>query len=213
MLTTRMTKALPAVALAICLIGCDEPTGTPEAATAGSAPPAAASTPPSKASTATVAAKKPSHPCPEGSKGDGTLKSPCEATGATRIMEVKWTGKTSDKGPSFKLTSKAKLEILYGNIIVYFYDKAGKQLEVAGSDKPRPKVSCKGNIFGGPMKAGEKAVITFSCVKKKHVPEGTAAIEAELMTVGFTAAEGKRSDTYWRNKDLVPDERPKGGIK
>jgi hypothetical protein len=63
------------------------------------------------------------------------------------------------------------------------------------------------------MKAGEKAVLTFSCVKKDHVPEGTAAIEAEMQMVGFTDASGGKADTYWRNKDLAPDTRPKGGTK
>jgi len=129
-------------------------------------------------------------------------------------MEAKWTGKMSDKGPSFKVTNKTKLEILYGHIVVYFYDKAGKQLAVpAAGGKTRPKRECRGNIFAGPMKPGEKATLWFSCVKKKHVPEGTAHVEAELLRVGFTGAKGKRADTYWRNKDLVPDERPKGGIK
>ena len=79
--------------------------------------------------------------------------------------------------------------------------------------KERPAQTCFGNIFAGPMKPNEKAVLTFSCVKKKHVPEGTAAIEAEMRTVGFTAKDGGKPDTYWRNKDLVPNERPKGGVK
>ncbi len=214
-----MFRTLSVVASMVCftvvLSSCDkpaskdgEPTATTAASAADTAPAVTTST-----KTASVKVKKPSHPCPKDSAGDGTFKNPCKATGAKRIMEVKWTGKMDDKGPSFKVTSKAKLEILYGNIIVYFYDKAGKQLDVAGSDKPRPKLSCGGNIFAGPMKAGEKAVLTFSCVKKKHVPEGTAAIEGELKTVGFTAKGGKKSDTYWRNADLVPNKRAKGGIK
>ncbi len=198
--------------LALGLVGCDEPTSKPGAASATTATTSAAA-PTTSTKTASKKKKKPSHPCPEGTTGEGSFKEPCKATGKTRIMEVKWTGKIGDKGPSFKVTSKAKLEILYGNIIVYFYDKAGKQLEVGGGGKARKWLSCGGNIFAGPMKAGEKAVLTFSCVKKKHVPEGTAAIEGELKTVGFTAKSGKRADTYWRNTDLAPKERPKGGIK
>jgi hypothetical protein len=112
----------------------------------------------------------------------------------------------------FKVTNNAALEVLYGNIIVYFYDKEGRQLDVPG-DKPTKKVSCAGNIFAGPMKPKEKATLTFSCVKNSHVPEEAVAIEVELKTVGFTAATGGRADTYWRNEDLTPDERPKGGIK
>ena len=208
----RVIELLPLTALAVCLSGCDKPS---ETAGAKSSAAATVATPPSKTSTATpsAAVKKPSHPCPEGSKGEGTRKSPCKAKGATRIMDVKWTRKSDDKGPKFKVTSKSKLPILYGQLIVYFYDSSGKQLEVAGGGEARSKLPCIGNIFAGAMKPGEKAFMTFSCLKKKHVPEGTAAIEGELQMVGFTDEMGKKSDTFWRNDDLVPDERPKGGIK
>jgi hypothetical protein len=63
------------------------------------------------------------------------------------------------------------------------------------------------------MKAAEKAVITFSCIKKDTVPEGTAAIEVEMQTVGFADATEKKSEYYWRNPEIAPDVRPKGGIK
>ena len=212
--STRWTSTLPAVVLAISLFGCDEAKDTASAA-ASSSPSATATAAPAKTSapSATVAVVKPSHPCPKDSEGDGTRHSPCDAKGTSRVMEATWTGKIGDKGPFFRVINKTKLEILYGDIVVYFYDKAGKQLEVTTSGKPRPSQPCGGNIFAGPMKAGEKAVLNFSCVKKKHVPEGTAAIEGELRMVGFTAKSGKTSDTFWRNKDLVPKQRPKGGIK
>lgn len=197
----------------VLLTACDPPpqeTAADTATTTEEVPPPQPT--PTTTTTTEEAGPKPSHPCPDGTEGEGTLKSPCVAKGTTRIMDAVWTGKIDDKGPSFKVTNNAKLEVLYGNIVVYFYDKDGKQLEVPG-EKPLPKVNCAGNIFAGPMKPAEKATITFSCVKKSHVPEGATAIEAEMKTVGFTSKEGKRSDTYWRNEDLVPDERPKGGIK
>jgi hypothetical protein len=34
-----------------------------------------------------------------------------------------------------------------------------------------------------------------------------------MQTVGFADAAGTKSEYYWRNSDLVPDVRPKGGIK
>jgi hypothetical protein len=80
--------------------------------------------------------------------------------------------------------------------------------------KPVPFRICSGKIFGGVMKPAEKAVLTFSCVKKEHVPEGTAAIEAEMPMVGYAdAADEKKVDFYWRNADLTPDARKKGGTK
>ena len=130
------------------------------------------------------------------------------------MMEVTWTGKTDDKGPSFRVVSKAKETILYGKAFSYFYDKAGKQLDVKDAEgKPRPNKMCFGNMFSGVMKPAEKAVITFSCVKKDHVPEGTAAIEVEMQMVGFADATEKKNEYYWRNAELTPDVRPKGGIK
>lgn len=212
--TTRMMQALAATVLAASLFGCDEKPEEKAPATASA--PVVETAPPVTASAAPAeTAPKPSHACPEGSTGEGTFKSPCDATGTARVMDVKWTGKMSEKGPYFQVINKTDIEILYGQLVVFFYDKAGKLLEVPESDgsKARPKQVCVGNIFAGPMKPGEKAVLQFSCVKKSHVPEGTVFVEAEIQKVGFTGSDGRKADTYWRNKDLAPDDRPKGGIK
>ena len=128
------------------------------------------------------------------------------------MMEVAYTGKTTDEGPKFSIVNKADSQVLFGSLVVYFYDKAGKQLQVTEGDKPRPTQNCSGNIFAGAVKPGEKIFMFFSCVKKSQVPEGTAAIEAEIKTVGFADEEGKKNEYYWSNPDLVPDARPKGGI-
>ncbi len=129
-------------------------------------------------------------------------------------MTIEWTKKTDDKGPHFAVTNKSSSVILYGRVTAYFYDKAGKQLEVKDSSgKTHPHIGCGGNIFGGVMKVNEKAVLTFSCIKKEHVPEGTAAIEAEISMVGFADSTEQKSEFYWQNEDLVPKERKKGGIK
>src|SRR5262249_2676235 len=130
---------------------------------------------------AASAAPEPHHDCPEGSDGVGSFAKPCEGKGADRMMEVTWNGKMNDSGaPTFRVVNKSKLVILYGKIVAYFYDKSGKQLDVPGGtpDKPRRHKDCPGNIFGGVMNGGEKAVINFSCVGKSSVPEGVAAIEA-----------------------------------
>jgi hypothetical protein len=131
------------------------------------------------------------------------------------MMDVRWT-KTDDKGPSFAITNKSKLVVVYGRIAVYFYDKAGKQLDVQDDSNPpkaRPYHTCAGKFFGGPMNPAEKAVLTFSCVPKSVVPDGTAAVEAEMQMVGYGDATGKKIDFYWRNAELTPDVRKKGGVK
>jgi len=187
--------------------GCDDEEKEQKAATTAKAAPTPAPqpTPAPKPS----AAPEPHHDCPEGSTGVGSFAKPCEAKGTASMMTVQWTGKMGDNGPSFRVTNTSKLDILYGKIAVYFYDKKGKQLEVSDGDKKVPMKTCAGNIFDGAMKAGEKAVITFSCVKKATVPEDTDAIQAEIEVVGFTDESGKKNDFFWRNKELAPDARPK----
>jgi hypothetical protein len=193
------------------------PSNSADAAPAPSAPAtsasASASAAPSAAPSAAASAAEPPHECPSGSSGPGSFAKPCEANGTARMMAVKWT-KMGDAGPSFSVTNKSKLVIVYGKIAVYFYDKAGKQLEVkdesASPPQSRPYHTCSGKFFGGVMNPAEKAVLTFSCVAKANVPEGTATVEAEMQTVGFADPTGKKIDFYWRNNDLVPDKRPKG---
>lgn len=151
--------------------------------------------------------------CPEGSSGVGTLAEPCLGKGDSRMMEVTYTGKTTDSGPKFSIVNKSKNPILFGSLVAYFYDKAGKQLEVTADGKPRPMQVCSGRIFAGAVKPGEKIFMFFSCLKKAHVPEGTAAIQAEVKTVGFSDEAGRESVFYWSNPELAPNTRPKNGLK
>jgi len=185
-----------------------EPTPVPVTTT----PARSADTPPTP-----TPAPEPSPDCPKGSSGAGTMSDPCEAKGAARMMEVTWTGKYDEKGPQFRVVNKSDSTILYGKIAVYFYDKGGKQLELdeKGGKEPKSKPfhTCSGNLFAGVMKPGEKATITFSCVKKDHVPENATAIEGEMQMVGFADDTEKRSKLYWRNDDLTPEVRKKGGVK
>jgi hypothetical protein len=209
----RMTGTFGAAVLAACLVGCEKETEKPAPPSASQTPPTA-STPPEipSAPAAPAAERKPVHPCPEGSTGKGTFDDPCKAKGKKRVMDASWDKKIGDKGPTFKIVNNAKLEILYGKIVVYFYDKAGKQIDVSGGEKPRRRLTCAGDIFAGPVKPGEKVFMNFSCAKKEDVPKGAKDIEAEIQTVAFTDDAGK-NDTFWRNDDLAPEERPKGGIK
>ena len=203
-------------AVAASILGCSNepaPSGAPSAQSAPTPPTAAAPSASATAPAATASASPPVQ-CPTGSAGEGTMNKPCDAKGSARMMDVVWTGKMGDTGPSFRVTNKSPSPILYGKIVAYFYDKAGKQLEVKdASGKNGPSQVCSGNVFSGVMKPAEKAVITFSCVKKENVPEGTAQIEAEAQMVGFADQTEKRSESIWRNNDLTPDARPKGGVK
>jgi hypothetical protein len=214
----RPVLALSAAAM-LLLAACSKDESAPApSASASATPPASASAPAPSASAppAPSAAPEPPHDCPTGSTGPGSFSKPCEAKGGARMMEVKWK-KTDDSGPSFAVTNKSQLVIVHGRIAVYFYDKAGKQLDVKDDSvtppKTKPYHTCAGNFFGGVMKPAEREVLTFSCVPKSVVPDGTATVEAEIQMVGFADATGKKVDFYWRNADLTPDARPKGGVK
>lgn len=219
---SRRTMAWMGVATAMALsaFACKEdakpeaPPQKPSASVVAPTPPSAATPAAASAPAAVVSASAPVHDCPKDAPGDGTFAKPCDAKGPARMMEVTWTGKMDDKGPSFRVVNKSSTPILFGKIAVYSYDKAGKQLELKDSaGKPKPYHTCSGAMFGGVMKAGEKAVITFSCVAKANVAEGAAAIEAEMSVVGFADSSEKKVEYYWRNNDLTPDERKKGGVK
>ena len=211
--TARLTTLSAFIIMSLAACEKSEPAPKPEPAKSAP-PPAPTPTTPPVASAVASAAPEPHHDCPEGSEGVGSFAKPCEAKGAARMMEVTWNGKMSDTGaPTFRVVNKSKLVILYGKIVTYFYDKAGKQLEVTAGGKPRPMQICSGRIFAGAIKPEEKIFVFFSCVKKAYVPEGTVTIEAEAKGVGFANEAGTDNEFYWSNMDLVPDARPKGGIK
>jgi hypothetical protein len=135
------------------------------------------------------------------------------------MVELSWNGKSDDKGaPTFRVVSKAPKTVMYGRLAIYFYDKAGKQIDVKetaeGSDKSHAFHTCGGNVFaGGGVAPAEKTAYNFSCMAKSNIPDGMASMEAEALMVGFADSTGKKNEFYWRNTDLAPEARPKGGIK
>jgi hypothetical protein len=198
------------------VFGCskEEPkTEAPAASASASTPP-----PPSAVPSATASAPppEPHHDCPAGSTGTGNFTQPCEGKGPARLMTVKWT-KTDDKGPNFSIKNTGPTTILYGRLAVYFYDKAGKQILLKDDSETPPKMrpfhTCSGNFFQGVMKPAESATLTFSCVPKKVIPDGTVTIEGEMQMVGFADPSEKKIDFYWHNGDLTPATRAKGGVK
>ena len=195
---------------ALLVTGCSDGEKAPGSASAATSAPKPTPAPTSAAPTQSAAPLPDRTDCPPDSKGPGTLDKPCEAAAGQRMMEVKWTNKTDDKGPEFNVKSLAPKVILYGKIAVYFYDKDGKQLQ---TPTKKAYTTCSGDIFGGVMKVKESAKLTFSCVKKTDVPEGATAIEGEMIAVGFADSTDKKNEYYWGNKSLAPDERKKGGGK
>jgi len=204
--------------VSLLVVGCggDESAAGSASASASTAAAPAPKPPPSaqpSASTTAEPVAPPRDDCPKDSKGGGTRTQPCEASGvSTRLMTAKWNGKIDDKGPFFNVSNDSGGTVLYGEVAVYFYDKTGKQLATKDGTK---KVTCSSsNLFIGSLKPAEKALIQFGCLRKDGVPDGTEAIEAEIDKVGFVdKKDDTKVDLYWRNKDLSPEVRPKGGPK
>lgn len=209
-LAVQSPRLLSILAFTTLLIGCEKETKKEEPAPKPSASAVATVAPPPMPS---PEPPKLRDDCPDGSSGIGTQAEPCLGKGESRMMEVRYTGKTTDEGPKFSIVNKSKQPILFGSLVAYFYDKAGKQLDVTADGKPRPMQVCSGRIFAGAVKPGEKIFMFFSCVKKSHVPDETAAIQAEVKTVGFTDDAGHESTFYWSNPDLAPEKRPKSKAK
>jgi hypothetical protein len=207
----RPLKLASVIALGALALSCEEDTKKEAPAAKPSASVAAVASAPPAPPAVSAEPPKLRDDCPDGSSGVGTLARPCLGKGDSRMMEVAYTGKTTDEGPKFSIINKSKHPILYGSLAAYFYDKAGKQLDVTSGGKPQPMQLCSGRIFAGVVKPGEKIYMFFSCVKKADIPEGTASIEAEVKTVGFSDEAGRESEYYWSNPDLVPAKRPKIG--
>jgi len=216
--TTSLHAAIALATMIAPITGCSkDDTGTTAPASSTSQTAATTASTAAAASTSAAPPPEPKHDCPPGSSGDGSSAKPCLASGNARMLEIAWTGKSDDDGPTFNVKSKSSLTILFGKVAFYFYDKAGKQLPAQDTSSTPPKSApfktCAGLLFGGAVKPDDKFVLSFSCMKKDSVPAGTAAIEVEAGTVGFADASEKKTDFYWSNPDLTPDARKKGGVK
>jgi hypothetical protein len=209
----RTTAIVVGLLSSFLLLGCGDESGAAGSASASAAP-APTPKPTPKPTVSAAPSAEPDAPpradCPKDSKGGGTQRQPCEASGDKRFMEVKYL-RIEDKGPAFNVRNTSDATVNYGEVQIYFYDKAGKQIATKDNKK---KLTCAGaKLFDGPMKKGDFFKINFTCLPKDGVPDGVDTIEAEIDMVDIAdKADDKKVDLYWRNKDLAPDERPKGGV-
>jgi hypothetical protein len=111
-------------------------------------------------------------------------------------MKVRWT-KTDDKGPSFNIKNVGPTTIVNRKIAGTSTTRPASNSTCptrAATPKPKKFHTCSGNFFQGVMKPAESAVLTFSCVTKKDIPDGSATIAAEMQMVGFADAKEKKID-------------------
>jgi hypothetical protein len=138
--------------------------------------------------------------CPAGSAMDATGTS-CKATGTGRVASMTWNGVLGDNAQVVSLRNRSGMVLKAGSVSVWFYDRTGKRLDVAGAKK----YALPGDAFGAPIKVGETRNITFP-LSKAGVPDGTAEIEAEVVKVTLVNGDGT-DGPGWKNDDLNVDER------
>ena len=159
-----------------------------------------------------ASAAAPAAACPDGSSGEGTVMSPCKAASpASRMMEVKWTGKIGSKGPIFSVKNNATRAISQGDVRVWFYDASGKQLDVAHmlgmGDRTFKYFWTSGAVFGDGINPGASAEVELG-QGPAMFPAGAVNAEAEAVRVCF--ATGKPDwdcDVNWENPALKTDAR------
>jgi hypothetical protein len=176
--TTGILLALGLLA-PLALAGCSKKSNDTTAVAPASATPAAAR-------------------CPAGSSKDGTN---CKSTGQGRVATLTWNGTLGDSAQTLSLRNLSGMTLKSGGVSVWFYDKSGKRLDVAGAKK----YAIPGDAFGTNVKPGETRNITFP-LSKNGVPDGAAEIEAEVVKVTLVNGDGTDGPS-WKNDDLNADER------
>jgi hypothetical protein len=200
-------------ALAACLVvgGCEgNKEDAPKPAASAPAPTASA-----KADGSTKEAATP--PAGEGKcgalgcTGEGTFfdMCDCKAKPQTAPFKAKWSGKYSDffKQPEFEVTNTTDKDIHWGSVAVYYYDKAGKQLET--DIKGTKYKSGRENGSTMSLKPNETKTMTMG-FKKESEPKGIDTIEVVFDGWCFGKYDDKASHLCVR-VEKAPEERAKSG--
>jgi hypothetical protein len=176
-----MKRLLLALSLAAstALVGCDKKSDSPAPAT---------NTP----ATATTAG------CPGGSSPDGVN---CKAGGRTRIAAVTWNGAFGDSAQVVSVKNLSNATLKNGTIALWFYDRTGKRLDIAGAKK----YATPGDGFGATFKPLETRNVNVN-LSKSGVPDGAAMIEGEVVRATVVNLDGSDGPT-WHNDDLNADDR------
>lgn len=205
---------------AFTIAACDNKDGggaAPSASATASAPAPAASPAAVASAAPTASAAQPN--CPPNTKfverawskdapSEPSFKG-CESTGNVRMADVKLRGALEKgKDAALVLTNKSPYPIV-GNVRVYAYDAAGKQLEIVSpghSQKGDKWLDCG---FAGTMtNPGQTRDIT--CMTKDIIPANAKTLEGELTRATWHIGDDSVS---WDNPTLGPKERPMGGVK
>lgn len=150
--------------------------------------------------------------------GEGDFEKDCVVKGPSPL-KAKWTGKYVDdfgrEVPEIEVENGTDLELSWGFVNLWYYDKDGKQLELqyeSGTKSKRFYQNGSGLLKG--IKPGEKKLLAIG-PQKKETPAGTDSIEVEVTGWGVENPKDPKARKMFRVKAPVEnlDERPKGGWK
>jgi hypothetical protein len=143
--------------------------------------------------------------------GEGSLDRECVLKGKSPF-KAKWTGAYVDsfgrQVPEFEVESSFELEVSWGYVATYYYDKDGKQLELNLDNGYKAMHNYENGSGLLKMKPGETKKLGFG-VTKEQVPAGTETIEAEITGWGVETPVKKFFAVEVEDYKV----RPKGGWK
>ncbi len=143
--------------------------------------------------------------------GEGSLDKECVLKGKSPF-KAKWTGGYMDSFgrqiPEFEVESNFEIEVSWGYVAIYYYDKDGKQLEITFEDGRKVMHSYENGSGILKIKPGEKKKLGFGPTKAE-TPAGTDTIEIEI--TGWGAEQPAKKFFAVDVEDYKV--RPKGGWK
>jgi hypothetical protein len=175
------------------------------------------------ASSAATSSKEKTTCADFGGKGELTVANMCVLPRPSPV-KGKWTGayvtKFGQEQPEFEVENGFELEINWGNVALFYYDKDGNQLEVtfASGDKSMAPYQSGSGTFGGDkpgkgLEPGEKKKFSYGPTKAE-TPAGTETIELEVRAFGHELPNrDPKSKFFMVQAPDVPNVRPKGGWK
>lgn len=141
--------------------------------------------------------------CPPGSTLGGTA---CKGAGTSRVATITWAGAITDNGPTLTVKNTSGFGLKNATVSLWFYDKTGHRLDVAGAKK----YSSSADVLGSStFAAGGSKDTTFNFMKA-NIPTGTAQIEGEIVAATLVKPDGTEGNT-WKNDDINADERAMTG--
>ncbi|MBX3198482.1 MAG: hypothetical protein KF894_10150 [Labilithrix sp.] len=144
-----------------------------------------------------------------GCSGTGTFfdRCGCAAKPQPVPLTAKPTGKYTFNQPEWEVTNTTDKDLHWASAVVYYYDKAGNQLESVIKDKPYKASRMNGSSFTLKPNETKKVTIGF---KKESEPRGAASMEIVFDGWCYGAYKDESSHLCI-SAGRAPDERARSG--